>query len=102
MAIVLPFPAHRRRRSVSTPLFPAEVQPFPLTRYAGEVDRLARHMRSLPTLQQQGDAMVRHVQQQWDRLCALGADEKAIELRLIEFANAVWAAVDRIERGGAA
>lgn len=99
---VLPFPARRRRRSVTQPLFPAEVRPFPLTAYAGSVDRLARHLRSLPTLQQRSDAMVQHIEIEWNRLCDLGADERATEKELIDFANAVWAAVDRVERGGAA
>lgn len=87
---------------MALPLFPAEVRPFPLTRYAGGIDKLARHLRSLSTAQARNNAMVMHVEREWNRLCDLGADERATEQALIAFANAVWAEVSRLERGGVA
>lgn len=103
MGTVVPFPKPRKRRKAAAlPLFPADIRPFPLTRYAGEVDRLARHMRSLSTSAQRADAMVRHVTHEWNRLLDLGADEPPVLKALVELANAVWAEVARHERGGVA
>lgn len=104
MATVIPFPGARRRgrRSVPTPLFPAEVQPFPLTRYAGEVERLARHLGSLPTSQQRSAAMEFYVDRAWQRLCDICTDCDALENIFIDFIEATWAEVRRREYGGAA
>jgi hypothetical protein len=91
-----------RRRAAALPLFPADIRPFPLTRYAGEVDRLARHMRSLSTTAQRADAMVHFITVQWNRLCDIGAHEPAVLQTLIQFADAVWLEVGQLERGGVA
>lgn len=92
----------RRRRIAATPLFPVEIQPFPLIRYAGAVDEFSRELRALPSLSMRSAAMVERIELEWDRLCSLGTDEAALERALLEFARAVWAEVDRIECGGVA
>jgi hypothetical protein len=104
MTSILQFPTPRRSsgRIGQGDLFPAIVHPFPLTRYAGAVDRMACHLASLPTDQARSDAMVAYVEKEWQRLSDLGADEGAMEQAVIAFANAVWREVNSFSRGGVA
>lgn len=103
MTNVLAFPRRRRRaRAVATPMFPAEVLAFPLVKYAGEVERVARHIRSLQTADERRDAMIAYAERRWAELAARGVEERALENEVIRFASTVWVTVRRDEYGGVA
>jgi len=77
----------------------AEILPFPLVRYAGEVERVARHIGSFPTNDQRQDAMVAYVRRRWEMLCERGVNPNALEEAIAKFAQAVWAVIDQSECG---
>ena len=99
MTQILVFPLTLRSPSEGRREGTAVITPFPLVRYTGEVDRVARRIMSLPTHDQRQEAMVAYVTTQWRMLNERGVDPAAPEEAIVKFSQAVWALVDQNECG---
>ena len=104
MGIVLPFPARRRRRPVATPLFPAEVRPFPPARVEWRVADLVR--RALRSQTDGRDIIDQAVAYERIRLNGLGIDASDVERAVAALSNVIqgrlWRACARRPGGDAA
>jgi hypothetical protein len=78
------------------------IVPFPLSRQAGYVDKIARHIRSLPTQDARNKYMVSIIEIEFERELDLGIDQLIVESDLIRFADDVWQTVHGERCGGAA
>ncbi|MEH2482021.1 hypothetical protein V1282_005378 [Nitrobacteraceae bacterium AZCC 2146] len=78
------------------------IVPFPTTRQAGYVDRIARHIRSMPLQEQRNRYLVSIIHVEYNRQLDAGVDQLLVEADLKAFADAVWVAVRGEQRGGAA
>jgi hypothetical protein len=78
------------------------IELFPLRCQTAFVRKVASEIKTLPSLKQRNERMVRIVGEKFEWMVSVTDDTAAVERDLIAFADEVWHRVTGERRGGAA